>query len=262
MPMTPAGIHYEATGSGFPVVLLHGVLLDGSMWAAQVTAWSPRYRCLTVDRRGHGRSAPIGEIADEVADLLSVLDDAGVERAHLVGLSLGGHDALRFAGCHPERVASLTLAGAWLPVPAMTWTPPARLARTEGPEAGRRAFLADPLLAPALAIPEVREALTAMVERNDLGIWTRRTRPPEPAPPAAADLAPQVRVPTLVLVGERDLPPFHAVAAWLQATIPGAAGRPVAVVPRAGHMAAMEQPEAFSALVEGFWRSADLSRVR
>lgn len=236
--------------------MLHGVLLDSSMWAGQVAVWSERYRCLTVDRRGHGYSAPIGDLSDEVADLLSVLDEGGVERAHLVGLSLGGHDALRFAGCHPERVASLTLAGAWLPIPAMTWAPPARLARTEGPEACRRAFLADPLLAPAREIPAVAEALTAMVERNDLSIWTRRTQSPVPERPSAAELAPGVHSPTLVLVGERDLPAYHAVAAWLQATVPGAAGRQVAVLPGAGHMTAMERPDAFMKVVESFWEGS------
>lgn len=257
MPLTQSGIAYESQGSGLPLVLLHGVTLDGSMWAGQVAAMAERFRCVTVDRRGHGGSAPLMDGADPALDLAEALDHAGVRRCHLVGLSLGGLDAVRFAGCFSERVASLLLVDAWLPLPEMTWAPPWRLAREQGPGAGRRAWLSDPLFAPASRDPQVVAAIRAMVERNDLSLWTRRVRGPEPTPPPVTEVASGIAIPTQVVVGELDLAPFHAVARWLQGNIPGAAGRPVAVVSDAGHMVPMERPEAFNRLLSDWLDSRE-----
>lgn len=255
MPYTPAGIFYTATGTGEPVVLLHGVTLDGRMWQHQLEPlWTAGFRVVAVDRRGHGRSAALVDGADAVVDLLAALDDAGIDRCHLVGLSLGGSDAVAFAGRYPERVKSLVLVDAWLPIAAMTWGPPVRTVRNEGVEAGRRAWLANPIFATALQEPDVERALATMVGENDLAIWTRRVLGPEPAPPAAADLAPQIQAPTQVLVGDLDLPAFKAVAEWLQATIPGARPYPVAAIAEAGHMAPMERPAAFNRVVLEFLR--------
>lgn len=252
MPCTESGIHYRTTGSGDPLLMLHGVTLDSRMWVQQVNAFAGQYRCLAVDRRGHGRSAPMADGMDAAADLIEVLDHAGADRCHLIGFSLGGMDAVELAGRFPERVRSLLLIGAWLPIPEMHWAPPARVVRQEGVEAGRQAWLNDPLFAPARRDPAVWSALTEMITGNDLAIWARRFQPPDPAPPAAAALAVSIAAPTRVAIGELDLPAFHAVARWLQAAIPGAANHPAAIIPGAGHLAPMERPDAFDALVREF----------
>ena len=108
-------IHYESFGQGAPLVLLHGNGEDIHALAAQIDAFSPRYRVLAVDSRGHGASTagtkPLS-LYDMAEDLLAVLGDAGVERAHILGFSDGGNIALIFALRHPERVGSLVLSGA------------------------------------------------------------------------------------------------------------------------------------------------------
>lgn len=252
MPVTSAGIYYKTAGTGHPILFLHGATLEGGMWAYPVDALESHHQCLVPDRRGHGRSDPPHDGADPVLDLLSVLDAEGVERCHVVGHSLGAYDALGLAGRFPHRVSSLLLVGAWVPIPVMTWSPPVRLAREHGPAAAREAWLADPIFEVARQDPAVWSALSAMIDANDLSLWTRRIQNPELKPPSPVDLAARVTAPTLVVVGEHEPAPFMAVARWLQSTVPGAANRPISVVPYAGHMAPMEHPLYFCDLLSEF----------
>jgi 3-oxoadipate enol-lactonase len=259
VPVSAEGIAYTATGSGRPVVFLHGATLDGRMWRDQVAALAADHRVVTVDRRGHGRSAPIGaEPTDPARDLLGVFDHAGLRRVALVGLSLGGEDAVAFAGRYPERVESLLLVGAWLVIPGVaSWWPGAvGVARREGVAAGRGTWLADPLFGPALRRPACAALLRQMIEDNDLSVWTRRPSQPGRVGPTALEVASRVAAPTRVMVGELDLDPLKAVAGWLARTLPGAAGGEVVVVPGAGHLVPMEEPAVFNDLLRAWLAQA------
>jgi 3-oxoadipate enol-lactonase len=112
--MTQGGIFVRQRGSGPPLVLLHGLLVSGEMFGPLVAEWSPRYRLIVPDLRGHGRSAQlpgpytVGQLATDVADML---DRMHVPRAHVLGLSHGGAVAQQLARDHPDRVDRLVLAG-------------------------------------------------------------------------------------------------------------------------------------------------------
>jgi 3-oxoadipate enol-lactonase len=104
---------YEDSGGSGPAVLFsHGVLMDRTMFDAQVDALAPDYRCIRWDARGHGASArpaapfPYWDAAD---DAIGILDHLGVDRAVLVGMSQGGFTSLRAALRHPRRVVALGL---------------------------------------------------------------------------------------------------------------------------------------------------------
>jgi 3-oxoadipate enol-lactonase len=255
MPLTPAGIHYDDSGGGEAVVFLHGVTLDRRMWEAQVDHLARTHRCIAVDRRGHGLSAPLREGWDPVADLAEVLDDASVERCHVVGMSLGGLDAVAAAGRIPERLHSLVLVDAWMPIAAMgSWAPPFRIAQEQGAEPARRAWLADPVFAPAREQPAVAARIAEIVAGNDLSAFTGpQARGLGRAVVAAAA---GITTPTMVVVGDRDLPGFVETARWLAETVPGARGGPVAVVHGAGHMLPMERPGELNALLDGWLATA------
>ncbi|MDQ2960368.1 MAG: alpha/beta fold hydrolase [Candidatus Dormibacteraeota bacterium] len=168
MPLTATGIYYDTAGAGDAVVFLHGVTLDRRMWSDQVAALASRYRCISVDRRGHGRSQALTPGYDPIGDLEAVLAHAGVTRCSLVGHSLGGWDAIRLAHRLPDVVGSLVLVAAWFPLPPMLWAPPVEVARRRGLIAGRVAWLADPLFGSATRDSSVRIRLTEMVRGNDL----------------------------------------------------------------------------------------------
>jgi pimeloyl-ACP methyl ester carboxylesterase len=227
---------------------------DAGAWGLQLAALAPQRRCVVLDNRGAGRSeAPDRPftVRDMAGDVLGVLDAAGVARAHVLGVSLGGAVAQELALAAPDRVASLHLHGTWAgPDPWLRAVMEAfRTARRRlPPEEFVRALL--PWVFTARAYAE-RPELIALVVQHAL----EHPRPPPLhgylrqaeaalAHDARARLG-AVRCPTLVSVGEEDLLTPPRLARELAALIPGAR---LAVVPGGGHGALWEVPGAFNAL--------------
>jgi len=101
-------------GDGEPLLMLHGWALDHRVFDKQIGALGTRYRLLMPDRRGFGRSTAPPGLHHEVDDIIALLDQLGIERCHVLGMSQGGRIALRLAARHPERLASLILQSAAL----------------------------------------------------------------------------------------------------------------------------------------------------
>jgi 3-oxoadipate enol-lactonase len=105
-------LYWESTGRGEPVLLIHGLGLSGGAWWRTVAALKPKLRVLTFDNRGIGRSEALTPAYTTEAmadDAIAVLDDVGIERVHVYGLSLGGMVAQQLALRHPHRIKSLVL---------------------------------------------------------------------------------------------------------------------------------------------------------
>lgn len=113
-------LHYWISGpkDAPPIVFSHGAMMDHRMFDAQVSAFTERYRVITWDMRGHGRSRPIGNVGegllirDLIEDLVALIDHLGYEKVVLVGQSLGGHLAQDVVFYHPDRVSALATIGA------------------------------------------------------------------------------------------------------------------------------------------------------
>ena len=233
-----------------PVLVLSNSLgTTADMWAPQMPALTARFRVVRYEVRGHGGTgAPDGPytLDDLGADLLSVIDRVGVERASVLGLSLGGTTAMWLATHHPERVERLVVACS-----APYWPPPELwLERIERMRAGRPVELLEGLLGrwftPDFAArrPDVRSQVAAMLEA---------TRPEGYAgccaALAGADLRPalaSIAAPTLVLAGAADPAVPTAASAALAEAIPGAS---LQVVAPGAHLLNVEQPDRFTAAV-------------
>src|SRR5450756_2877248 len=119
MPYVTAGdatrLYYEEAGSGSPILFLHEFAADYASWEPQSRCWPRRHRCIAYSARGYKPSeTPSGDAFTYEHfrdDALAVLDQLGIEKAHLVGLSMGAYSSLQVGLHRPERVLSLTLAG-------------------------------------------------------------------------------------------------------------------------------------------------------
>jgi pimeloyl-ACP methyl ester carboxylesterase len=256
LPLPGAGLAYEETGDGPAVVLVHGFALDMRMWEPQVEQLAARHRVVRYDCRGFGASGPFDPAVPytHAGDLVALLDHLAIGRAVLAGLSFGGRVVLQTALTAPARVAGLVLLDAVLD--GVPWDPPsedalgdlARQVQAGGVPAGRAAWLAHPLFAAARQRPELAGQLAAMVARYPGQHWLGQD-PQQQIQPEPFGALEDVATPTLVAVGDRDVPGFREMSAVLARRIPGAEYR---VVAGAGHMVNMEQPAAVNELLTRF----------
>jgi len=244
-------LQYAVAGAGEPVVFIHGFGLDSEMWAPQWPVFAKAYRVIRCDLRGYGRSSLPQAGYSHVDDLLALLESLKSRPAHLVGLSMGGRYALRVARAAPSAVRSLTLADtaldghAWSEDWLRRWRRMTEAAKAGDFAAARQHWLRHPLFEPALEQPQAAAALEAMVQGYSGWHWWQRDPDPAPSPPIA-DVLPAISIPTLMIIGERDLPDFQAIAQRVAKSMPNVRLRSI---PGAGHMSNMEAPEEFNRLV-------------
>jgi pimeloyl-ACP methyl ester carboxylesterase len=250
-----ARLYYEVAGAGSPLVLIHGFSLDHRMWDDQFEAFSLHHRVIRYDLRGFGRSSlPDGQPYSHTEDLRALLNTLGLDCAAVAGLSLGGWVATNFALAHPQSTQALILADSvllgigWSPEYQATFAPMWQAAGKGDLEAARRLWLGSPLFEPALQLPAVSDRLRHILAEYSGWHFVNDDPVGEPGEPIAQRLC-QIRAPALVIVGERDMADFQAIAARLSAGIPGA--HPVRLA-QAGHMSNMEAPGPFNEVVLDF----------
>ena len=257
-----ASLHYTDEGQGAEtIVFAHGLLFDGRMYDNQVRSLRDRYRCITFDFRGQGRSEvtqsgyDMDTLADDAAGLIRALDAAP---CHFVGLSMGGFIGMRLGFRSPELVRSLILLDTSAdPEPAAN-VPRYRVLKHIarwfglGIVSGRvlpivigRTMLRDPARQ-AL----IREWTDRIVSNDRVGI-TRAVDGVIDRAGVYEEIA-AIRVPTLVVVGEEDTATVPAKAERIAARIPGAR---LVRIPRAGHSATIEEPAAVTAAIVAFLAS-------
>ena len=252
---------YEVGGAGSPVVLLHAGVADARMWDDQFAALAEQHTVVRYDARGCGRSDPAVGSFSPRADLAAVMATLGIARAHLVGLSMGGGVALDTALERPELVAGLVLAAArpsgLEPSQGLrdAWAAVDAAYEADGLDAANelelRMWVDGPRRSPDQVDPAVRERVRVM---NGALLSQPDEGEPERLEPPAVDRLGEVRVPTLVLVGDGDLPDIVSAAEVLATGIPGARRH---VMPGLAHMLNMERPAEFNRLVLEFLAKVD-----
>jgi pimeloyl-ACP methyl ester carboxylesterase len=249
-------IFYNSLGTGADVVLLHPYPSDHGYWQPAAIHWSSRFRLLMPDLRGLGRSG-VGEGASTMAkladDLLQLCEAENVGRAVFVGCSVGCYVLFEFWRRHRERIKALVLTD----TRAGMDTDEGRLARLKnaeetllhGPEWAVEQMLPR-LLSPQTlrSRPDVAEAARqTMLHASARGLAAMQRGMAE-RPDSTPTLA-DIDVPVLVLGGEDDLPSPPAELERMARAIRGAE---LKIIPKAGHLAAFEQPEEVGRLVRDF----------
>jgi pimeloyl-ACP methyl ester carboxylesterase len=237
-------VYYEEAGQGTPVLLSHGYSATSKMWQGQMDALAGNYRLIAWDMRGHGQTdspddASAYSEAATVDDMAAVLDAAGVEKAVISGLSLGGYMSLAFNVKYPERVLALMLfdtgPGYKNPVGREGWNETAMGRATVFEEKGLDALGrgAEVRIAQHRSAQGLAHAARGMLAQFDSRI---------------IESLPEIKVPTMVLVGENDQP-FIGASQYMATKIPGAK---LVTIPGAGHAANIDQPAAFNDAVRAF----------
>ena len=240
-------------GDAMPLVFLHGVGSDKSVWHPQLEHFATERRAIAFDYPGYGDSdpAPDGTSRDDYAEAIhSAMHALEVDRAHICGLSLGGVVAIALCHAVPNHCASLILADSFAVHPDGRAIYDRGIAASSDLRAMAEARV-DVLLAQP-ADPAVRAEVVETMGRIDpaayrIGaeaVWLADQR----------ERAHEIRVPTLVVCGAQDHVTPPALSLALTQLIPGARSE---LIDGAGHLANLERPDAFNALAGAFIRGVD-----
>jgi pimeloyl-ACP methyl ester carboxylesterase len=268
--VTPDNIklHVEQAGSGTPIVFIHEFAGDHRSWEPQVRFFSRSHQCVAFAARGYPPSSVPNDPASYGQDLargdvLTVMDSLGIEKAHVVGHSMGAYTALHVGLHHPDRCLSVAALGCgWGSSPAE------RDASVTACEGIAAMFMNEPIAEAAAKYARAPMRLTfeakdprgfaeferMLAEHSGLGsaltmlnLQLKR--------PTLWDLEPQLRqfqVPLLVIVGDEDFPCIDG-SVFLKRTVPSAA---LLMLPRAGHTITSEEPAAVNAALGELFAAA------
>lgn len=241
---TSSGLAYEVSGNGEPLVLVHAFSVDRRMWEPQVAPLEKQFRVVRYDLRGHGQSPTATEAFKAYEDLREVLDTLKISSATIVGLSAGSEIAINFALAYPARVTGLILAAPGLSgfkTPPLPWFAPVAEALGAGDTNRAAKLWAE---TPIMALHSNKAAaarVTAMVMDN-AKLWAAK-RLEQPLAPPAIDRLGEIKAPTVVIVGDRDLPHIREVAKLIADRVTGAR---LTTIPGAGHLVNLDTPDAFN----------------
>jgi pimeloyl-ACP methyl ester carboxylesterase len=255
-------LYYEVTGNGRPVVFVHGFACGIRSWDRQIAAVAHAHRVIAYDVRGHGLSgAPTDAAAYSqpisVEDLRGLLTHLKLRRAAVIGLSMGGNIGLNFALTYPTMVSALVVADTGAGSDETSgWIGDAHGFAAALERSGVEGFadlaMANPLFARYCQRgPEAQRFLRSclMTHRaHGLAHTAREVLAKRPTIYALEGRLAQLRVPTLLIVGEHD-DPCRKVHDFMARTIPGATH---VVLRNIGHLSNLEAPTAFNAVVERF----------
>jgi len=250
-------IAYERLGEGPPLVFAHGAAVDGRMWQAQLAALADEFRVVAWDEPGAGRSSDLPAdfgIVDYASCLAALIESLTLGPAHVAGLSWGGTVVLELYRHRPEIVATLILVDTYA-----GWKGSLPEEEVRARVAGVRRMLAasaeefDPT-PPGLFAGDPPCEFVPLLAEMQAGVRPEslRTQVAVMAEADQRDLLPRIAVPTLLIWGERDARSPLEIARQFERAIPDAT---LVVIPGAGHVSNVEQPERFNAAVRGFCRA-------
>jgi len=257
-------LHVETTGTGTPILFIHEFAGDHRSWEHQIRSFSGGYRCIVYDARGYPPSdvpedAAAYSQAHAVADALSVLDGLEIEKAHMVGLSMGGFCALHLALSHPERTLSAAIGGVGYGAPhdkrevfREECEVIARAFEEEGSaEVATRYAVGPARVQFQMKDPKGHAEFTRMLgEHSNVGSANtmRGFQKERPSLYDFSEELAQIEVPVLIMVGDEDAGAIEP-SIMLKRTIPTSG---LTIFPKTGHTLNLEEPELFNRMLGSF----------
>ncbi len=252
-----ARIHYEREGAGLPVLFLHAGIADARMWEPQAAVFAKHFDVIRPETRGFGQSELPPQRWSPVADLLALMQHLQLKPAHLVGCSIGGGIAIDFALEHAERISKLVLVGPGISGANFGEKYPEVFAEVRAADeandmgavnqAEMHLWLNGPRRPRGYVKQSLRDLFLDMNGGNVNADW--ESAPTDDLNPPAAQRLHEITAPTLVVVGDEDVPPIFDAVDLLMKKVPHARK---AVIHDAAHLPNLEHPDEFNRLVLEF----------
>ncbi len=267
-------LYYEETGQGTPILFVHEFMGEYRSWEAQVRHFSRRYRCIAYNSRGYPPSDVPEQIADysfehQRAGILAMLDGLKIEKAHIVGLSMGAFATFYFGMKWPERALSLTLAG----VGSGSMQEARARFKQESEEAATKLLAEGWDKSAALRgnsptrvqlqnkNPRAFAEFLGLIKQHSAKGSALTLQGYQALRPSLSDFKEQMakcQVPTLIISGDEDEPCLDA-SLMLKRNMPSAG---LAFMPQTGHACNLEEPELFNQLCESFFHQVESGQYR
>lgn len=258
-------LYYEIAGEGPPVVLIHAGFLDSRMWNDQFQLFAKSAKVIRYDARGYGRSSRPNEEYSDAEDLLALLKHLKIDRANILGISNGGRIAFDFVSVHPAMVNSLILVSPGIhgykagPVEEKEWAEEDRIL-TRPQELAISENRIDDAVKMDLDFWASAQEGKSKSRIREIAVANSHIHknPPyklqkSPEPPAFTGLN-QIRIPTILITGDRDGKLEQTMTKKLHELIPGSK---LSLIKGADHIANMSRPEEFNAIVSSFLQNVD-----
>jgi pimeloyl-ACP methyl ester carboxylesterase len=267
-------LYYEEVGNGIPIIFVHEFAGDIRSYELQMRYFGQRYRCIAYNARGYPPSdvpAEGDKYSQERArdDIRAVLDALRIDKAHVVGLSMGGFAALHFGFSFPDRARSLVVAGCGYGA-----SPDKRTQFAAEAEGAAKQFEEQSMVKAAEGYalgpsrvqfqnkdPRGWQEFTAQLSEHSTAGGARTMRGVQARRPSLFDLVDEMvamTVPTLIMTGDEDWPCLEP-ALLMKRSIPSAA---LVVMPNAGHAINLEDPAAFNQHIADFFHTVDINAWR
>lgn len=250
-------LYYEVAGVGDPIVFVHGLNVNCSMWDAQFAEFARDHRVIRFDMRGFGKTDMTEEPFTNYGDMVALFDHLGVDKAVIVGLSFGGYSSLEFALAHPERVRGMVLLASGLFGRPMSEARKRALEEMNEVKLTRdldkiielnvNQWLNGPGQPADRTSPVVQEHFKRMLRHT----FTKEqvNNVPTFLDPPVKDRLHELNVPTLAIAGELDFPDYAEIARLLAEHNRQAKAL---ILPNVAHMINMEAPHKVNALIREF----------
>jgi pimeloyl-ACP methyl ester carboxylesterase len=265
-------LYYEETGSGRPILFIHEFSGDYRAWELQVRYFSRRYRCITYNARGYPPSAVPDSVEKysqrrAVDDAMNVLDFLKIDKAHVVGLSMGGFAALHFGIHYPTRALSIVVGAAGMgaePEKSAQFKAEVETVSQRWETEGAKKFAPIYGSGPGREQLELKdprgfqEFISQLSEHSEKGaaLTLRGVQAKRPSPFDLTSELEKMTVPTLIIHGDEDRSCL-GTGAFLKRTIPSAG---LMVFPKTGHTINLEEPALFNFALQDFFTQVESGR--
>lgn len=247
--------YVEKDGAGETIIFVHADTLDSRQWDEQVKYFAPKYELVRYDIRGFGKSdLPKEKPYSFSEDLNSLMESLGIEKAHFVGLSLGAAIIIDFVLTHPDKVKSLVLADPGISGDGFDQTfinsinQIVLFSKEDKIEEAKQSWLDLDIFNYSKSHPSTWGKIQEMVTETSCYRWYGMNQPIS-LQPAAAERLSEIKPPTLIIVGEHDIPDFQRKAKLINAKI---SGSELKVISDAGHLSNLDNPKEFNEAISRF----------